>query len=90
MNKLSFDQIRDELDNSGIDDDCKIIMGGDFNVILDPDLDGFGGKPKLKESAKEIENICLLRDLVDIWRVRNPVTSDQASLYFFFAAGRNA
>ena len=76
-NKLSeqtlfFGQIKDELDNSGIDDDCRIIIGGDFNVILDPDLDGFGGKPKLKESAKQIGNICLLCNLVDIWRVRNP------------------
>ena len=26
----------------------------------------------MKESAKQIKNICLLRDLVDIWRVRNP------------------
>ena len=68
-----FDKIKDELDNSGIDDDCRIIIGGNFNVILDPDLDGFGGKPKMKESAKQIENICLLRDLVDILRVRNPV-----------------
>ena len=57
--------------NRGIDDDCRIIVGGDFNVILNPDLDGFAGKPKLKESAKQIENICLLHDLVDIWRVRN-------------------
>ena len=45
---LFFDQIKDELDNSGIDDDCRIIIGGDFNVILNPDLDGFGGKQKLK------------------------------------------
>jgi len=51
-NKLSEQtQIKDELDNSGIDDDCRIIIGGDFIVILDPDLPGFGGKPKLKESA---------------------------------------
>ena len=49
-------------------DSCKIIIGGDSNVILDPDLDGFGGKPKLKQSAKQIENICSLHDLVDIWR----------------------
>ena len=26
----------------------------------------------MKESVKQIENICLLWDLVDIWRVRNP------------------
>ena len=69
---LFFDKIRDELDNTDIDDDCRIIIGGDFNVILDPNLDGFGGKPKLKESAKQIENICLLYDLIDIWRLRNP------------------
>ena len=69
---LFFDQIKDELDNSGIDDDCRIIIGGDFNVILDPDLDAFGGKPKLKESVKQIGNICLLHDLVGIWRIRNP------------------
>lgn len=59
------------MDKSDIDDDCRMIIGGDFNVILDPDLDGFGGKPKLKESAKQIENVCLLHDSVDVWRVRN-------------------
>lgn len=71
---LFFDHIKDELDKTCIDEDCRIIIGGDFNVILDPDLDGQGGKPKLKESAKQIENICLLHDLVDIWRIRNPNT----------------
>ena len=60
------------MDKSGIDDYCRIIIGGELNAVLDPDLDGFGGKPKLKESAKQIENICVLHDLVDIWRVRNP------------------
>ena len=52
-----------ELDNSGIDDDFRNIIGGDFNVILDPALDGFGGKPKLNESAKHIENTSLLCDI---------------------------
>ena len=28
----------------------------------------------MKQSAKQIENICSLHDLVDIWRVRNPET----------------
>ena len=30
---LFFDQIKDELDKSDIDGGCKIIIGGDFNVI---------------------------------------------------------
>ena len=27
-----FDKIKEELDNVDIDDDCRIIIGGDFNV----------------------------------------------------------
>ena len=60
---LFFNQIKDELNRMGIDDECRIMAGGDFNVILDPKLDG---NPKLKESGKLIENICLTHDLVDI------------------------
>ena len=71
---LFFGQIKDELDGINIEDDCKIIVGGDFNVILDADFDSHGGKPKLRESVKQIEDICLLHDLVDIWRIRNPET----------------
>ena len=67
-----FDQIKDELRRMDIDDECRIVAGGDFNVILDPKLDGQGGNPKLKESVNLIKNICLTHDLVDIWRVRNP------------------
>ena len=33
------------LDEFEIDADSDIIIGGDFNVILDCDRDGFGGKP---------------------------------------------
>ena len=69
-----FDQIKHQLDNAVSNDDSKIILGGDFNVVLDPNLDGQGGRPSLKESAKQIEDIYLSHDLVDIWRVRNPGT----------------
>ena len=50
----------------------KIIIGGDFNVVNDPDLDCCGGTPKEKESTKIIHSICLNYDLIDIWRTRNP------------------
>ena len=49
-----------------------MIIGGDFNVILDADLDGTGGKPQVKESCKQIDNLCSSFDLIDIWRIRNP------------------
>ena len=51
----------------------KIVVGGDFNVAIDPDLDCSGGNPTKKDSVKHIQDICLNFDLVDIWRVRNPV-----------------
>ena len=52
--------------------DCSIVLGGDFNVTFDPELDGCGGIKKKKESVKNLEDICLEQDLVDIWRIRNP------------------
>ena len=50
----------------------RIIIGGDFNVVNDPDLDCSGGVPKVKESSKILDDICLNYDLIDIWRIRNP------------------
>ena len=51
----------------------KIVVGGDFNVAIDPDLDCSGGNPTKKDSVKHIQDMCLNFDLVDIWPVRNPV-----------------
>ena len=67
-----FEEISEELDNLSLAVDCNIVIGGDFNVIFDPDLDGNGGNPKRKESVKCIDNMCLTNDLIDIWRIRNP------------------
>ena len=65
-----FEEIRNELDNICLSEDCDIVIGGDFNVIFDPDLDGKGENPKRKESVKHIEDFCVINDLTDIWRVR--------------------
>ena len=59
-----FQEIQTELDNPNIEADCDVIIGGDFNVILDPEFDGLGGKPKLRDSVKIIEQI---------WPRKNPV-----------------
>ena len=48
--------------------DYSIVVGGDFNVIFDQDIDGSGGVKKKKDSVKYLEDICLDQDLVDIWR----------------------
>ena len=68
-----YDEIHNELAEVEAAADHQIITGGDFNVIFDPDLDGTGGKPKLKESSKKnMENLCSSFELIDIWRIRNP------------------
>ena len=51
---------------------CKIIIGGDFNVTLDPSKDCSGGNPVLKHSVKALEDILIENDLIDIWRIQNP------------------
>ena len=50
----------------------RVVLGGDFNVMNDPDFDSSGGSPTVKESVKLLQDICMNYDLIDIWRIRNP------------------
>ena len=53
--------------------DCEeIVLGGDFNLVLDVQKDKKGGNPVThKNSLKEVQNIANSLDLIDIWRVFN-------------------
>ena len=49
------------------------VMGGDYNIILDENLDKKGGITKKKEQVVDIINKTIQNfDLIDIWRLRNP------------------
>ena len=67
-----FKTISEQLNSTFTLSDFSVIIGGDFNVIFDQDLDGSGGLKKTKDSVKVLEDICLEHDLLDIWRVRHP------------------
>ena len=67
-----FNKIAKELKSWLTFSDFSPVVGGDFNVIFDQDLDGSGGVKKTKESVKILDDICLEQNLIDIWRVRNP------------------
>ena len=67
-----FDELQQKLDDFITIHDQRIIIGGDFNVIMDQNLDCAGGSPSEKESVKFVNDICLNYDLIDIWRTRNP------------------
>ena len=56
-----------------VKDNEEMIIGGDFNVVLNEELDKKGGKMGQKsESRKILKQLIESLDLVDIWRVRNP------------------
>ena len=67
--KQFFEDVSDILeDYTG----CNIIIGGDFNVCLNPNLDKQGGtKVKQSARAKQIYEIAETNDLLDVWRIIN-------------------
>ena len=54
--------------------DCvDIVLGGNYNLVLEVEKDKSGGNPTTyKNSLKEVRYIASLLELVDIWRVHNP------------------
>ena len=53
----------------------EVIVGGDFNLVLDVHKDKKGGNSTThSNSLKEVQNMENLLDLIDVWRVFNPDT----------------
>ena len=63
---IFFKVISEILKAARTEQDYPIIVGGDFNVILDPDLE---------DSAKLVQDMPPDFDLVNIWRIWNPTAS---------------
>lgn len=57
----------------GVDPTLPLIVGGDFNCVLDPALDCSGGpERRTLASAKFIMDTTIRLDMVDVWRARYP------------------
>ena len=69
-----FDNLNKNIEENTIEKENRLILGGDFNVTLDPAWDCSGGNQSKKASAKYIEDLCLDFDLIDVWRIRNSET----------------
>ena len=67
-----FEKLSDIINEEDHYKECKILLGGDFNMTLNPSLDGLGGNPTLKYSVKRLDDTLLENELIDIWRIRNP------------------
>jgi len=65
-----YENLNKKIEENIVGKDNKIIIGGDFNVTLDPAWDCSGGNQTKKASVKYIEDLDF--NLTDIWRIRNP------------------
>ena len=54
-----FDTLNKIIENFDVDKERKIVIGGDFNIALDSDLDCSGVNPYKKDSVKNIQDLCL-------------------------------
>lgn len=66
----------DTLQNLIVDNNNEtLIIGGDFNVVLNSEIDKLNGKDNTnKQSTHRLNNILENNDLHDIWRLSNPQT----------------
>jgi exonuclease III len=62
------------------------IVGGDFNIILDPALDAKGGNPTVYQDCTSLlKEVCDRHDLVDLFRTKYPTDN----LHTFAPGGDN-
>ena len=67
-----FSKLTEDVKDFVTDADKSIIVGGDFNVIFDQDLDGRGRNKNRKDSVRYVEDMIIEHELLDIWCIRNP------------------
>lgn len=53
-------------------DNCNIIWGGDFNLVLDPTMDRYNSSYNKPKATKILIDYIQQNDLYDIWRTHNP------------------
>ena len=53
-------------------DTCKLILLGDFNVILNNSLDNIAGKPHESKIVEKFNNFVSNNNLLDLWRSLHP------------------
>ena len=70
--QLFFEQIAKTLVELDISVNDKIIMAGDWNVILESSIDKRGGREKYIAVPKSMAQLIETYDVVDLWRIQHP------------------
>ena len=47
-----FQEILSAVQSANFDTECRVVIGGDFNVHLDADLDNYGGQIETKSTVR--------------------------------------
>ena len=68
-----FGQLECKLNYMG---DYPILMGGDFNQVMDNILDRSTPSQRQCKSVSIVHKMCKVSGLVDVWRLLNPTTRD--------------
>ena len=66
----SIQPIMDQVCNNNTQGD-NIVLLGDFNVVLDNELDIISGLPHSKHTVENFNSVLNRMNLIDIWRLRN-------------------
>ena len=68
-----LDELVKVLSNLELKENTNLILGGDFNIILNLNVDADGGNPTLKSnSIKSPDILTVENDILDIKRLCNP------------------
>lgn len=68
-----FSTVENEIHKLG---DFPIIMGGDFNSVMDPILDRKPSHLQAYKSVNVLKELCEGLGIIDIWRILNPTAND--------------
>ena len=72
--KAFYLNVKNLLNKLKITPEDNVLMGGDFNITFNNDLERKGGERKKSKISEIMEEIALDAELHDIWRVKNPNT----------------
>ena len=72
---IFFKILKDKLNQIGVTRNDSIILGGDWNSILDSGIDKSGGRELPRDTiTMDMKSLLLELEVTDIWRLKNPMT----------------
>jgi exonuclease III len=67
-----FHNLKQLIHKQKLSEDHLLIMGGDFNLTLSPELDKRGDLETKEQARAVLESLMEELNLIDIWRIKHP------------------